>query len=248
MEFFIVTLLHNPGAHSRGELMRPILFVASCALACLASLGQAASFDCSRAATATEKAICANPHVSDLDEYLGRYYQAGRATMGRDAAACLASNQRDWLRSVRNVCKDAACLERVYLSRLAELDPLQAGATAIKNLELPRVKSLVWVIGPAADTVAAPRNVRREPMLITGKLVDDVANDDGFVIQDKTGMKHVLLPLMFIDKADGVMLESIAHEPGSHATFEARGERELPGDGGANFAPSACTFLYRLPK
>jgi uncharacterized protein len=248
MECFIVILLHNPREHFRGELMRPILLVASCGLVGLANPGQAASFDCSRAATATEKAICANPRVSDLDEYLGRYYQAGRASMGRDAAACLASNQRDWLRSVRNACKDAACLERVYLLRLAELDPLQAGATAIKNLDLPVVKSLVWVIGPAADTVAAPRNVRREPMVITGKLVDDVADGDGFVIQDKAGVKHVLLPLMFIDKADGVMLESVAHEPASHATFEARGERELPGDGGSNFAPSACTFLYRLAK
>jgi uncharacterized protein len=207
-------------------------------------MARAASFDCSKAATATEKAICANQKISDLDEYLGRYYQAGRMTMGRDAAACLGSNQREWLRSVRNVCKDAACLEHVYLSRLAELDPLQAGAVAVKNLELPFVKSLVWIIGPAADTVAAPRNVQRKPLVVTGKLIDDVANGDGFVIQDKAGLKHVLLLLMFIDKADGVMLESIAREP---ATFEARGEHEVA-DTGANFAPSACTFLYRIPK
>lgn len=222
--------------------MRLSLFVALC---CFGGIGHAASFDCSKAATATEKAICANPRVSDLDEYLGRYYQAGRASMGRDAAACLASNQREWLRSVRNVCKDTACLEHVYLLRLAELDPLQAGATAVKNLELPFVKSMVWIIGPASDTVAAPRNVRREPLVVTGKVVDDVASGDGFVIQDKAGVKHVLLLLMFIDKADGVMLESIARD--QPATFEARGEHEVA-DTGANFAPSACTFLYRLPK
>ena len=219
--------------------MRRVLVVA---LWCLGGVAQAASFDCSKAATATEKAICANPRVSDLDEYLGRYYQAGRASMGREAGACLASNQREWLRGVRNVCKDAKCLERVYLSRLAELDPLQAGAAAVKNLELPNVKSLVWIIGPAADTVAAPRNVRREPLVVTGKLVDDVANGDGFVLQDAAGVKHVLLLLMFIDKADGVVLESNARA--SSSKFEARGEREVPG---ANFAASACTFLYRLP-
>jgi uncharacterized protein len=214
------------------------------ALSCLGGVAHAASFDCAKAATATEKTICANPQISDLDEYLGRYYQAGRASMGRDAAACLASNQRTWLRSVRNACKDAACLERVYLERLSELDPLQAGAAAVKNLELPRVKSLVWIIGPAADTVAAPRNVRREPLLVTGKLVDDMANGDGFVLEDKSGVKHVLLLLMFIDKADGVMLEALEHAP--PATYEARGEREIAADA-ANFAPSACTFVYRLP-
>jgi uncharacterized protein len=216
------------------------------ALACMGGIARSASFDCARAGTATEKAICASPRLSDLDEYLGRYYQAGRASMGRDAAACLASNQREWLRSVRNACKDASCLEHAYLSRLAELDPLQAGASAVKNLELPLVKSLVWIIGPAADTVAAPRAVRRQPMVITGKLVDDVANGDGFVIQDKAGVKHVLLALMFIDKADGVMLEANARDNTSN--FEARGEREVTGDGSPNFAPSACTFLYRLPK
>lgn len=222
--------------------MRRVLVAA---LWCLGGVVHAASFDCSKAATATEKAICANGRVSDLDEYLGRYYQAGRASMGREAGACLASNQREWLRGVRNVCKDAKCLERVYLSRLAELDPLQAGATAVKNLELPNVKSLVWIIGPAADTVAAPRNVRREPLVVTGKLVDDVAGGDGFVLQDAAGVKHVLLLLMFIDKADGVILESNARN--SSSKFEARGEREVPGDGRPNFAPSACTFLYRLP-
>ena len=208
-------------------------------------IAHAASFDCAKAATATEKAICANPRISDLDEYLGRYYQGGRVSMGRGAAACLASNQREWLRSVRNACKDDACLERVYLSRLAELDPMQAGAVAVKNLELPNVKSLVWIVGPAADTVAAPRNVRREPLVLTGKLVDDVATGDGFVLQDAAGVKHLLLALMFIDKADGTMLEAIARD--THGKFEVRGEREIKG-GGANFAPSACTFLYRLPE
>jgi uncharacterized protein len=223
--------------------MRPALVLA---LWCLGGIAHAASFDCSKAATGTEKTICANRRVSDLDEYLGRYYQAARATMSREAGACLGSNQREWLRSVRNVCKDAACLERVYLSRLSELDPLQAGAAAVKNLELPNVKSLVWIVGPAADTVAAPRNVRREPLVITGKFVDDVANGEGFVLLDSAGVKHVLLLLMFIDKADGVMLETIARD--SSAKFEARGEREVPGDGHQNFAPSACTFLYRLPE
>ncbi|MEO8019622.1 MAG: hypothetical protein ABI769_17565 [Pseudomonadota bacterium] len=223
--------------------MRPILIVA---LWCSATVAHAASFDCARAETATEKAICASPRVSDLDEYLGRYYRAARAALG-NGGACLAPNQRDWLRSVRNACKDAACLERVYLSRLAELDPLQPGMTALKNIELPRVKSLVWIVPPAADTVAAPRNVRREPLIVTGKLVDDVAAGDGFVLQDKTGVKHALLLLMFIDKADGVAIESLAHQPGPPPTYEAHGEREISA-GGMHFAPSACTFLYRLPN
>jgi uncharacterized protein len=225
-----------------GVSMRLIPFAA---LWCLGSLADAASFDCSKAATAIEKSICASPRVSELDEYLGRYYRAARASLGR-GGACLAPNQRDWLRTTRNACADAACLERVYLSRLAELDALQPGMTALKNVELPRVKSLVWILAPAADTVAAPRNVPREPLIVTGKIVDEVAGGDGFMLQDKAGVKHALLLLMFIDKADGVALETLAH--GLPATYEARGEREVPGDGSAHFAPGACTFLYRLPN
>ena len=38
---------------------------------------QAASFDCSKAATATEKLICTNARVSDLDEYLEPVEESG---------------------------------------------------------------------------------------------------------------------------------------------------------------------------
>jgi uncharacterized protein len=205
----------------------------------------AASFECSKAATATEKLICANPRISDLDEHLGRYYGAARADLGR-GGACLAPTQREWLRKVRNACKDAACLERAYLHRLAELDALQPGMTALKNEKLPNVSSLVWIIAPALDTVAAPKPVRHDPLIVVGKLVDDVAEGDGFVIQDDKSRKFVLLSSMFIDEQNGIRLESLAR--GEPFKYEARGARETSDDGSTHFAPGACTYLFRLPK
>src|ERR1041384_6982657 len=92
------------------------------ALSAFAAVSHAASFDCAKAATATEKLICTNQRISDLDEYLGRYYRSARSELGR-GGECLVPNQRDWLRDVRNMCKDAKCLERVYLKRLAEAHP-----------------------------------------------------------------------------------------------------------------------------
>lgn len=210
-----------------------------------APLAMAASFDCAKAVTPVEKAICASPEVSDLDEYLGRYYHAARAEVG-SAGSCLAGNQRDWLRGTRNKCADAACLKSVYLARLAELDALQPGASALRNVELPRVKSLAWIVPPAEDTVAAPPPAKAEPLVLTGKLVDDVAGGDGYVLEDSRGAKHVLLPLMFINKSSGVRLETLALD--KSATFEARGQRETSSDGTVHFAPGACTFLYRLPE
>jgi uncharacterized protein len=225
--------------------MKPMRLIAIAVLGLTgASLAPAASFDCAKAATPVEKAICSNPEVSDLDEYLGRYYQSARAEVGA-AGSCLVRNQRDWLRGTRNKCADAACLKPVYLARLAELDALQPGASALKNVELPRVKTLVWIVPAADDTVAAPPPAKPEPLVLTGKLIDDVAGGDGYVLQDARGAKHVLLSLMFINKSSGVRLETLALD--KTATFEARGQRETSSDGTTHFAPGACTFLYRLP-
>lgn len=206
---------------------------------------QAASFDCARAATPVEKMICGSPRLSELDEHLGRYYSAGRAALG-GASACLATNQRDWLRAVRNPCKDVACLERAYLGRLAELDPLQPGMTAIKNIDLPVVKSLVWIIPPAEDTVAAPRDPKRPPLVLTGRILDDRAEGDGFVLQDAKCGKHVLLTLMFMEDSSGVALETLSRE--KDYSFEARGQREISSDGVEHFSPGACTVIHRLPR
>jgi uncharacterized protein len=215
------------------------------ALLAMVGVSQAASFDCSKAATATEKLICANQRVSDLDEYLGRYYFTARAEVGR-GAVCLTPNQREWLRTVRDACKDAKCLERAYLNRLAELDPLQLGATALKNENLPDVKALVWVIAPELDQVAAPPLKSHEPLVVRGKILDDTEGGNGFVIQDAKGTKVVLLSAMFIDKPNYMALGGFAQE--EPRTYEARGEREPQSDGSTNFAPSACRFIYRLPK
>lgn len=217
------------------------LFAMWCVSACV----QAASFDCAKAATSAEKLICSSSRVSDLDEYLGRYYAAARAGLGR-GGACLVPTQRNWLRQVRNVCKDVACLESAYLQRLAELDPLQPGATALKNDKLPSVPALHWVVPPELDTVAAPPPRVHQPLVVKGKLVDDVAQGDGFVIEDDQGVKHVVLASMFIDKSNGVALESLSH--GEPRRFEVRGEQELSSDGRAHFAQGACRFVYSSPR
>src|SRR6185436_9428473 len=116
----------------------------------IASPAFAQSFDCAKAQTRIEKLVCADRGVADLDEYLGRYYSAARAEIP-GAASCLQADQSQWLKSKRDVCADAACLKAAYLDRLAELDPLQPGVSALKNVTLPVVPSLVWVIPPASD-------------------------------------------------------------------------------------------------
>ncbi len=215
------------------------------ALLAASTVSQAASFDCSKAASPTEKLICANQHISNLDEYLDRYYYTARAEIGR-GAVCLVPNQRDWLRTVRDACKDAACLERVYLNRLAELDPLQLGVTALKNENLPDVKALVWAIGPELDKVAAPPQKTHVPLVVTGTIVNDQEGGNGYVVRDAKGANVIVLPAMMVDKPNYMALEGFSSE--APRVYEVHGEAQPSGDGHVNFSPAACRLVWRLPK
>jgi len=207
-------------------------------------LASAASFPCEKASTTVEKMVCADAALSEYDEHLGRYYRGGRITLGA-AGQCLVKDQRDWLSTKRNKCKDKECLKRVYLERLAELDALQPGMTAVKNIDLPHAKAMVWALPPAEDTVAAPSPKKPEPLVLKGKIVDDIENGDGIVLQTPDGAKHVLLALMFIDKPSSVALESFIRD--ANATYEVRGVLESSGDKSKHFSPGACRFIYRQP-
>ncbi|UMZ14666.1 DUF1311 domain-containing protein [Pseudomonas sp. MPFS] len=80
---------------------------------------QASSFDCAKAASASEKAICADAYTAKLDSRLGK---AWTATLGeaKDPKA-LRLGQREWLKQ-RDQCQaDLGCLRSQYLSRLMVL-------------------------------------------------------------------------------------------------------------------------------
>lgn len=231
-------------AATRTPALRGRLLIAVC-LFSGSGATSAASFPCAKAATAVEHMICKDAGLSALDEHLAQYYAAARMRL-RDAQTCLQADQRQWLRNTRDSCKDAQCLERAYLLRLAELDPLQPGVTAIRHRELPKTRSLVWVIAPARDTVAAPpvRNLR--PLTVRGRIVNEIAGGDGFVLQAAgSGTKHAIMSLMFLEAPAIDMLDNLARTPG--ATYEASGYGERESDGATHFAPSRCIFIYRLP-
>ena len=219
-----------------------ILLVAIVSL--MAHAAAAQSFDCAKATTRIEKMVCADRSIADLDEYLGRYYAAARAG-NAPAASCLQADQSEWLKSKRDACADASCLKSAYLDRLAELDPLQPGATALKNLKLPSVPSLAWVIPPAADKVAAPANPKAKPFEATGTIVNDIANGDGIILRTADGKSIPLMLLMFLDSPSQDYLTGFAKE--KNVTFRARGYVTTDPSGKQFFEPSRCTFLHRLP-
>jgi len=100
---------------------RLFLFVAALALFAPAT---ARAIDCAKAASPTEKLICANPQLMQLDAVLNKDYPAYAAKQGKDAAL---KSQADWLAKTRDACADVACLEAAYKKRIGEL----SGATEI---------------------------------------------------------------------------------------------------------------------
>jgi uncharacterized protein len=103
-----------------------VLFAFSCAT-------HAASFDCKKAQSKMEKAICENPKISKLDEELAESYQAAKGKLSADAQKVFVAGQRSWVKFLAASCftdsdakpaskEDAAqCLETEYKARVTGL-------------------------------------------------------------------------------------------------------------------------------
>jgi uncharacterized protein len=217
------------------------LLMAGAALV-LPGAARAASFDCTNARTAVEKAICGNTNLSNLDEYLGRYYDAARLALG-DGGTCLRDDQRHWISATRNLCgSNVACLTNAYLKRLATLDGLQPGVTQIRNLTLPREPTLAVAIPPETE---APHSGNGGVLAIRGHLAweqKDI-NNMGYAVRSNDGRAHVIVFDMDIgnSKTHAVLRGLI--ERNTTATFLVRGNKDKNG----GFAMDRCRFIYRLP-
>ena len=82
----------------------------------------AASFDCGKAVTQTEKAICADPTLSDLDLKLsGIYMYASQVSINSTGSNEFKASQVSWLQK-RNLCQaNTKCLVNAYETRITEL-------------------------------------------------------------------------------------------------------------------------------
>jgi uncharacterized protein len=91
----------------------------------------AASFDCTTAQSKSEKTICRDPKLSDLDTKLAGLYVQRKALLSPAGQDALRTSQRNWLRVTGQVCANfkpssnyevpGYCLTRRYDDRLSEL-------------------------------------------------------------------------------------------------------------------------------
>ena len=110
--------------------------VALSAMLALGGIGaaHAASFDCAKSRTGVEKAICADPKLSEYDERIAAAYKRELDEWNGAIRAYVRADQRHWLSEIRRidandgeidpVCAkgDLACLRRELLIRTDELE------------------------------------------------------------------------------------------------------------------------------
>ena len=79
------------------------------------------SFDCDRASTPTEKAICSSETLSRLDWALATVYKKKKVKLaaGSENLAALRDKQRQWNKKRSSTCGDnVQCLSRIYQERI----------------------------------------------------------------------------------------------------------------------------------
>ena len=82
---------------------------------------EAQSFNCARASTPDEQAICQNSYLAGLDEQMSRLYSELRAYMSVPRKDALRNTQIAWLNSRKRCGYNEDCIAGHYNNRIAAL-------------------------------------------------------------------------------------------------------------------------------
>lgn len=98
-----------------------------------------ASFDCDRARSAMEKAICSDRALGDADIVLNRVYRGLLASATSDERPALIREQKTWLQRTEEKCNASAkplpasardCLRKEFEDRFGDLDGCSVGGVS----------------------------------------------------------------------------------------------------------------------
>jgi hypothetical protein len=179
-------------------------------------------------------ALAADP---DLESLVERFYLGAKVTLAENAA-CLESDQQAWQRNL-NACKDAACLKRARLERLATLQALQESVPS--GLDLPDVPQLLWAVSPAERA-----GTGGTPLQVQGRLE---YGSGGYSLRRDDGSATLLVDDLSLRGASAEQLPEIRNASRG-ARMLARGvSRNSASNAGetAGFDRRSCVFLYVLP-
>ncbi len=81
----------------------------------------AASFDCSKAEAADERAVCADRQLNDEDVEMAVLYTQLKPLLGMGARGDMEDEQAAWLEQRAACGADRACLGKAYQERIQQL-------------------------------------------------------------------------------------------------------------------------------
>jgi uncharacterized protein YecT (DUF1311 family) len=147
----------------------------SAILLCLAatlgsSTASAASFDCAKAKTLTEKAICKDPALNQLDERMAAAYKRALEAHGGQIANYVRNDQRAFLREMREIdkpgdidpvcdAKDLPCL-RKFVGR--RIDTLESAAYSFSGV-YKRADGAKLLLGGVKEQEVNVRSISGRP-------------------------------------------------------------------------------------
>lgn len=122
----------------------------------LLTTAHAASFDCARASTKTEKMICSDVELSRLDEDLNAVYK--NALHNENQSVALINSQKQWIRE-RNGCMNPFCIRSAYSSRISHL-------ASVKTEEMAQTSNVIKSDFDACRVIASHFNSGTEKTLL----------------------------------------------------------------------------------
>lgn len=100
--------------------MRVVLLATALAVALVPS-AQAASFDCTKARRADERAICNNRELNDLDVEMATWLEVTTSLVMMGQRGSIRDDQREWLAKRGRCGASVPCLRQSYRGRILQL-------------------------------------------------------------------------------------------------------------------------------
>ena len=135
------------------------------------------SFDCAKASSFAEKAICSNDDLAQLDVRMSKAYKAQLAATSNITSAKAA--QRAWVKK-REACGSVACIRTLYAARIPELGGGIVVAAA-NNADEPAGTFVVANTLPPDDYLS----LRTEPSTKIGSRITKMANGTELKVLDR---------------------------------------------------------------
>ena len=124
-------------AQLRNSMKIRRIFFAVIFLSSFSIITYATSFDCTKASTVIEKNICGNPALELLDDQLADiYHKALNDSSSKDG---IKSQQREWIKNIRNKCATEFCISDAYTSRIAQLNEVKPLSEPVEQQVTPAI-------------------------------------------------------------------------------------------------------------